>query len=111
MMLMPQTIDGTASGTEYTVTLAHYDLFPQFALQSGQANPNTVKVYADSNTQTLNQASLSVGGVFRFYGLVFNDSGNLRMDCAKVNDGVTESVPPRIKRALNQGIRLLRKLK
>jgi len=29
------------------------------------------------------------GSVLRFYGLVFNDNGTLRMDCAQVNDGVT----------------------
>jgi hypothetical protein len=26
----------------------------------------------------------------RFYGLVLNDNGTLRMDCAQVNDGVAE---------------------
>jgi hypothetical protein len=101
MTLMPQAINGTVSAissegsfTTYTVTLAPYDLFPNLAVQPGQTtlltNPNTVVVYADSNTQTLNSASISVGGVFRFYGLVFNDDGTLRMDCAQVNDGVAE---------------------
>ena len=101
MALRPQTINGTVSAissvggfTTYTVTLAAYDLFPQFAVQPGQTtvltNPNTVTVYADSNTQMLNQTSLSVGSVARFYGLMFNDSGNLRMDCAQINDGVAE---------------------
>jgi hypothetical protein len=100
-LLRPQTINGTVSAisseggfTSYTVTLAPYDLFPQFAVQPGQTtlltNPNTVVVYADSNTQMLNQSSLAVGGIFRFYGLVFNDNGTLRMDCAQINDGVTE---------------------
>ena len=28
--------------------------------------------------------------VVRFYGLVFNDNGTLRMDCAEINDGVPE---------------------
>lgn len=101
MALRPQTINGTVSAissqggfTTYTVTLAAYDLFPQFAVQPGQttllANPSIVTVYADSNTQMLNQSSLAVGSVFRFYGLVFNDSGALRMDCAQINDGVAE---------------------
>ena len=101
MTLLPQTIDGTVSAissegnfTTYTVTLAPYDLFPQFAVQPGQTtlltNPNTVVVYADSNAQMLNSSALSVGGVFRFYGLVFNDNGTLRMDCAQINDGVPE---------------------
>jgi Domain of unknown function (DUF5666) len=101
MLLRPQTINGTISAisneggfTSYTVTLAPYDLFPQFAVQPGQTTlltaPNTVVVYADSNTQMLNKSSLAVGSVFRFYGLVFNDNGTLRMDCAQINDGVTE---------------------
>ena len=101
MVLRPQTIDGTVSAissegnfTKYTVTLASYDLFPQFAVQPGQTtlmtNANTVVVYADSNTQMLNQNSPAVSGIFRFYGLVFSDNGTLRMDCAQINDGVAE---------------------
>ena len=99
--LIPQTINGTVSAigsdggfTAYTVTLAPYDLFPQLAVQSGQAtlltNPNTVVVYADDNTQILNTNPIAVGSVVRFYGLVFNDNGTLRMDCAQINDGVPE---------------------
>ena len=101
MALRPQTINGTVSAissegnfTKYTVTLASYDLFPQFAVQPGQTtlmtNANTVVVYADSNTQMLNQNSPAVSGIFRFYGLVFSDNGTLRMDCAQINDGVAE---------------------
>jgi hypothetical protein len=101
LTLLPQTIDGTVSAissegnfTTYTVTLASYDLFPNLAVQPGQTtlltNPNTVVVYADNNTQMLNSRAVSVGGLFRFYGLVFNDSGTLRMDCTQVNDGVAE---------------------
>jgi len=99
--LMPQTVNGTVSAvsteggfTTYTVTLAPYDLFPNLAVQPGQSTqlmqPNTVVVYADSNTQMLNSESVRVGGLFRFYGLVFNDGGTLRMDCAEVSDGVAE---------------------
>jgi hypothetical protein len=99
--LIPQTINGKVSAlaseggfTAYTVTLAPYDLFPTFAVQSGQTtvltNPNTVIVYADSNTQKLNTNPLAAGSVMRFYGLVFNDNGSLRMDCAQINDGVAE---------------------
>jgi hypothetical protein len=47
-------------------------------------------VYADSNTQQLNTNPVAVGSVVRFYGLVFNDNGTLRMDCAQINDGVPE---------------------
>lgn len=99
--LIPQTIDGTVSSvssqssfTTYTVTLAPYDLFPNLAVQPGQTTllntPGTVVVYADSNTQTLNSGTIGVGSVMRFHGLVFNDNGTLRMDCAQVNDGVAE---------------------
>ncbi|MGB6973766.1 MAG: hypothetical protein WBD67_03690 [Terracidiphilus sp.] len=99
--LLPQTINGTVTAvssdggfTTYTVTLAGYDLFPQLAVQAYQttvlADPGTVIVYADSNAKMLNTQPVAVGGVFRFYGLVFNDNGTLRMDCAQVNDGVAE---------------------
>ena len=99
--LLPQTLDGTVSAigsdgnfTTYTITLAPYDLFPQFAVQPGQTtlltNPSQVVVYADSNTQMLNTNPIAVGDVVRFYGLVFNDNGTLRMDCAEIFDGVPE---------------------
>lgn len=98
--LMPQTINGAVTTsskngnfTDYTVSLASYDLFPMLAVQPGQStvenNPSQVEVYVDSNTQLLNTQPLGVGSTFRFYGLVFNDNGTLRMDCAQVNDGVT----------------------
>jgi Domain of unknown function (DUF5666) len=97
--LMPQTIDGTVTAvsssggfTTYTVALAPYDLFPTLAVQAGQTtllqNPGTVVVYADSTTQRLNAAPAIAGSVLRFNGLVFNDNGTLRMDCAEVLDGV-----------------------
>jgi hypothetical protein len=99
--LLPQTINGTVGAvstsggfTTYTVTLAAYDLFPSLAVQVDQAtlltNPGSVVVYADSNTQLLNTSPIAVGSVVRFYGLVFNDNGTLRMDCAQINDGVAE---------------------
>jgi len=98
--LLPQTIDGTVESvatiggfTTFTVTLAPYDVFPTFAVQAVQTtlltNPTTVVVYADASTQMLNTASPTVGSVARFNGLVFNDNGTLRMDCAQINDGVT----------------------
>lgn len=99
--LLPQVIDGTVSAVSsdggfdtYTVILAPYDLFPQLATQSGQTtllqNPNTIVVYADDNTQMLDTNPVAVGSVLRFNGLIFNDNGTLRMDCAWVEDGVTE---------------------
>lgn len=99
--LVPQTINGTVSSvstsggfTTYTVTLAPYDLFPDFAVQPGQntllSNPNTVIVYADSNTQLLNSKPIAAGSVIRFNGLVFNNKGTLSMDCSQISDGVAE---------------------
>jgi hypothetical protein len=103
--LIPQTIDGTVTGsstsgnfTDYTVTLAPYHLFPALAVQPGQAtllnNPSQVEVYVDSKTQMLNTQALAAGSTLRFYGLVFNDNGTLRMDCAQVNYGVPFSALP-----------------
>jgi len=52
------------------------------------SNPSQVEVWVDSNTQKLNTQPLAAGSTVRFYGLVFNRNGTLRMDCAQVNDGV-----------------------
>jgi hypothetical protein len=38
----------------------------------------------------LNTTPIAVGSVERFYGLVFNDNGTLRMDCAQIDNGVAE---------------------
>ena len=97
--LVPQTINATVVSsqqagnfTDYTVSLASYDLFPTLAVQQGQTtllnNPSQVEVYVDSNTQMLNTEALAPGSTLLFYGLVFNDNGTLRMDCSQVNDGV-----------------------
>jgi hypothetical protein len=48
-------------------------------------------VYVDNNTQQLNSQPLAPGSTLRFYGLVFNDNGTLRMDYPQVNDGVPET--------------------
>ena len=98
--LVPQTINATVVGSQqsgssvdYTVSLAPYDLFPTLAVQQGQTtllnNPSQIEVYIDNNTQKLNTQALATGSTLRFYGLVFNDNGTLRMDCAQVSDGVT----------------------
>ncbi len=98
--LVPQTIDGTVVGsqqigsfTDYTVSLPSYDLFPTLAVQQGQTtllnNPSQIEVYVDSSTQMLNTQAPTAGSTLRFYGLVLNDNGTLRMDCGQVNDGVT----------------------
>jgi hypothetical protein len=102
--LVPQTIDATVVSsqqvgnfTDYTVSLASYDLFPTLAVQQGQTtllnSPSQIEIYVDSNTQLLNMQPLAVGGTLRFYGLVFNDNGTLRMDCAQVSDGVSFTPP------------------
>jgi hypothetical protein len=97
--LMPQTIDGTVFGssvsgnfTIYAVQLSNYDLLASLAAQPAQATlltqPNQVQVYVDSSTRMLNSVPVAVGSTLRFYGLVFNNQGVLRMDCAQINDGV-----------------------
>lgn len=77
---------------------ASYDLFVSLALQAGETplltNPTAVDVYADADTQMLNSAPPAPGSVLRFYGLVFNDAGMLRMDCARISDGVNPTAPP-----------------
>ncbi len=99
--LLRQTINGTVSAisseggfTTFAVMLAPYDIFPALAVQGGQTTlltkPNVVIVYADSDTQMLNTNPITVGSVARFNGLIFNDNGTLRMDCAQINDGVAE---------------------
>jgi hypothetical protein len=98
--LMPQTINATVVGsstsgnfTVYNVALGAYDPFPSLAVQPGQTalltDPNNVEVYVDSQTLMLNSSAPAVGNTLRFYGLVFNDNGTLRMDCAQISDGVT----------------------
>jgi len=52
------------------------------------SQPDQVQVYVDAGTRLLNSNPVVVGGTLRFYGLVFNDQGVLRMDCAQINDGV-----------------------
>lgn len=103
--LLPQTINGTVTGvsqagsfTDYTVSLAPYDLFPALAVQQGQTtllnSPNQVEVYVDNNTQTLNTQAAAPGNTLRFNGMIFNDNGTLRMDCSEIDDGVTATSTP-----------------
>jgi hypothetical protein len=112
--LMPQSIDGTVVGssasgnfTDYTVSLAPYDLFPTLAVEQGQTtvlnNPGEIEVYVDSNTQMLNTQTPAAGTTFRFYGLVFNDNGTLRMDCAQVSDGVALTAQTSASQVSQQG--------
>ncbi|MBO0911739.1 MAG: hypothetical protein J2P13_08100, partial [Acidobacteria bacterium] len=100
--LVPQTIDGRIVGAQqagnfvdWKVALASDDSFAVLAAEgpAPSNDPGHVEVYIDNNTQMLNTGSLLTGGPFRFYGLVFNDNGTLRMDCARVNDGVPLSAP------------------
>jgi hypothetical protein len=100
--LRPQTINGTVTNISssngfsiYTVSLAAYDLFPTVQAAAGPvsqnlANPSTIAVYADANTQLLTTDSNGEGSVVRFRGAIFNDNGVLRMDCQKILDGVAE---------------------
>ena len=99
--LSPQIINGTVTAVSssngfsiYTVALAPDDPIPTIQSQVGPItrsnSPSTVIVYADANAHLLNTSPISVGSLFRFQGLIFDDNGTLRMDCAQVNDGVPE---------------------
>lgn len=101
--LVPQTLNGMVSGisndsgfTVYTVTLAPYALIPVLQNYTDDmppphlTNPSTILVYADTNTHMLNSATVAAGSLIRFRGLIFFDSGTLRMDAGEIYDGVTE---------------------
>lgn len=102
LTLVPQTINGTVTAVSgagsfnvYTVSLAPYDLIPltqQFFLGTYPAitNPQGVTIYADASTQMLQSSPISAGSLLRFRGLIFYDSGTLRMDCTRILDGVPE---------------------
>jgi hypothetical protein len=104
MTLLPQTINGTVFGVTangYGVQLASYDLLPTLAVQPGQtnllSNPTLVNVYTDANTALLNTTPLAPGSTARFYGLLFNDNGQLAMDCSEIMDGVDVTAVPNAK--------------
>jgi hypothetical protein len=101
--LIPQTIDATVSAvsnsgnyTVYTVNLAPYDPIVQrnssavAPANSHLPNANIVNVYVNSSTSLLNTTALAVGQTLRFDGLLFNDTGVLRMVCDQINDGVAQ---------------------
>ncbi len=100
--LEPQTLNGTVESVTnqnglavYTVVLAPYNLFAVMqasgdATQPAVTDPTTVTVYADTNTQFLNQGLVKEGNLLRFRGVVFNTGGTLNMDCNEILDGVTE---------------------
>jgi Domain of unknown function (DUF5666) len=99
--LMPQTINGTviavssqAGFSIYTVAIASHALVPTLQGYVGPINrlnsPTTVIVYVDTNTQFLSSTALNTGALLRFRGLLLNDNGTLRMDCAQILDGVPE---------------------
>jgi hypothetical protein len=103
--LRPQTVNGTVTAisneggfTVYTVTLASYNLFPVLQLDAANnpalphvTNSTTITVYADTSALFLNSGGMvNVGSLLRFKGLVFFDSGTMRMDAGEIYDGVTE---------------------
>lgn len=103
--LMPQTVSGTivstsSSGafTVYQISLPAYDPLSILETQAGLtpllSNSGVMYVYADSSTMMLNSSPPAAGNTLRFNGLVFNDGGVLRMDCARINDGVTTPPAP-----------------
>ena len=88
VMLAPQTVDGvvasvTASGGFEVVTVT---LPTQSALAS-LSGATSVVVYINASTQLMNAAAVpAVGSNIRFNGLLFNDSGTLRMLAGGCND-------------------------
>lgn len=90
MTLMPQTIDGTvttvsSSGnfTVYTLQLNPLDTIPALG------GPSAVEVYVAPGTVGAGNVTAAVGETLRSTGVIFNDSGTLRMDCTQLNEGVT----------------------
>jgi hypothetical protein len=79
--LVPQTIGGTVAAvsalpsgiTVYTVTL------PSGSAIGNLTGATTVMVYSYSSTQFMNATAITVGSTVRFNGLLFNDSGTLRL--------------------------------
>jgi hypothetical protein len=103
LTLEPQTLNGVVTAVSnvagfsvFTVALAPYDLIPTtqqqavFAPFATIVNPTTVTVYVDNNARLLQSGAVGPGSSLRVRGLVFNDNGTLRMDCAEVLDGVAE---------------------
>jgi hypothetical protein len=102
LTLVPQTINGAVTAvssagsfTAYTVSLASYHPIPVTQrLFLGPfpviTNPASVTVYAGANTELLQSAPITVGSLLRFRGLIFYDKGTLRMDCARILDGVAQ---------------------
>jgi hypothetical protein len=101
--LLPQTIDATITGVTtsggysiYTAQLAAYDPIaslngpPINPNANPVSNPNIVQIYVNSGTSLLNSAQLATGSTFRFNGLLFDDSGVLRMVALQVSDGVAQ---------------------
>jgi hypothetical protein len=89
--LLPQTINGTVASistsggfTIYHVALPSYDLIP---VSNGA---NTVAVYVNGDTQMLASSPVVTGAIVRFNGLLFNDSGTLRMAAGRILDGTAE---------------------
>lgn len=48
-----------------------------------------VTVYVEPHASLFNSDPLTVGGTFRFSGLLFNDAGVFRLICDRVDDGVS----------------------
>jgi hypothetical protein len=58
------------------------------------------------NAEMLNTQVLAAGNTFRFCGLVLDDNGRLRIDCAQVSDGVAFTPPrPRMRPVIRRAAR------
>jgi hypothetical protein len=88
--LVPQTIDGSIAAissvgnfTVYTLVLSSLD---PILVEGG---PSSVTAYVAPDALLLNSSAPALNSPLRCTGLLFNDNGTLRMDCTRVNDGVT----------------------
>jgi uncharacterized protein DUF5666 len=87
--LMPQTVNGTVSAISTSGTFTIYRItLPAYDLVSTLGGAPSVFAYVDGSTQMFNSSPVGVGSVVRFNGLLFNDTGTLRMVATQMNDGV-----------------------
>lgn len=89
--LLPQTINGlisdiqpASSFTRYTLTLSAESAIP---ILTGN---NSVYIYVRATTTRLNTQPIKIGNYLRATGLLFVDTGSLKMLARQIDDGIPE---------------------